>query len=276
VDALTAAALRGRSGVSVYREVVGKTGHPDEVPRGTGKHEEENVPWEKQIAAALKTGGGDAARRLIGEMIDYYQNTPFNIEEYHSKLALVLASIIRGCEDLEINRDEIFLPGSDPFGEITGIKNLDEVRRWFTGLAERITDYTRVRQENFAQVKVREALEFLESNYADPNLSLQNLCKKLDISMSYFSAILKKYHDRTFVDVLTDIRLNKAMELLRTTDLMTYEIAEKIGYRDAHYFSLSFRKYSGLTATEYRNSPNSFSAAEKTEPRDRNIHAVIP
>jgi two-component system response regulator YesN len=110
-----------------------------------------------------------------------------------------------------------------------------------------------MRQENFARVKVREALDYIRSRYADPALSLQSLCKKLGISMSYFSANLKKYHDKTFVEELTDVRLNRAMELLRTTDMMTYEIADKVGYRDAHYFSLSFRKFAGLTATEYRN-----------------------
>nr|WP_010256427.1 helix-turn-helix domain-containing protein [Treponema primitia] len=186
-------------------------------------------------------------------MARYFQNTPFTVEAYHRKLALVLASIMQSCTGLEIPEPEIFPPGSDPFAEIIQLKNLDEVRAWFIDLVSRITAYTRTRQENFAQIKVREALDYLESNYTDPALSLQGLCKKLDISMSYFSAILKKYHDKTFVEELTDIRLNRAMEMLRTTDLMTYEIAEKIGYRDAHYFSLSFRKYSGLTATEYRN-----------------------
>jgi two-component system response regulator YesN len=245
VDALTAAALRGISGVSAYREVVGKT--------GTRKREEPGPLWEKRISSALRTGGREESFRWVGEMTEYFQNTPLAVEEYHRKLSLALASIMQSCADLEIPEAAIFPPGSDPFVEIIQLKNLTEVRAWFTLLITRITAYTLGRQENFAQIKVREALDYLESTYADPSLSLQGLCKKLDISMSYFSAILKKYHNKTFVEELTDIRLQKAMELLRTTDLMTYEIAEKIGYRDAHYFSLSFRKYTGYTATEYRN-----------------------
>jgi AraC-like DNA-binding protein len=73
------------------------------------------------------------------------------------------------------------------------------------------------RQENFAGAKVREALDYLETHYADPDLSMQTLCKDLYISTSYLSANLKRYHDKTFVEHLTDIRIRKAKELLRTT-----------------------------------------------------------
>ncbi|MDR1950106.1 MAG: response regulator [Spirochaetaceae bacterium] len=250
-DALRTAAFRGKSGVAAYREVMGKSGAALSAPDLAPSRGRE---WEKKIAAALKTGARDEAGRLVGEMVRYFQHLPSTIEELRIRLALVLAALIRCCEDMDIPEAEIFPPGMDPFSGITGLTSLDAVRLWFVGLTERIAAYIQTRQENFAQVKVREALEYLESRYADPSLSLQSLCKKLDISMSYFSANLKKYHDKTFVEELTAIRLGKAMELLRTTDLMTYEIADKVGYRDAHYFSLSFRKYTGLTATEYRNA----------------------
>jgi two-component system response regulator YesN len=262
VEALLAAQLRGKNGVAAYRELMGKTGasKPGPDPR-----------WEKRIVAALKAGGRDEASRLAGEMAEYFQQVPFTVEEYRIKLALALAALIRCCEDLEIPGGEIFPAGMDPFAGIARLTSFDAVRLWFVGLTERIAAYTQTRQENFAQVKVREALAYLEAHYADPSLSLQSLCKKLDISMSYFSANLKKYHDKTFVEELTAIRLAKAMELLRTTDLMTYEIAGRIGYRDAHYFSLSFRKYTGLTATEYR-SANTDAAGEDAGP---GIHASV-
>jgi two-component system response regulator YesN len=244
-DALRTAALRGKSGVAAYREVTGKTGASKSGP---------DPHWEKRIAAALKAGSREEASRLVGEMAEYFRQVPFTIEEYHIKFSLVLAALIRCCEDLEIPDTEIFPSGMDPFSELNRLTSLDAVRFWFTGLTERIAGYIQTRQENFAQVKVREALEYLESHYGDPSLSLQSLCKKLDISMSYFSANLKKYHDKTFVEELAGIRLAKAMELLRTTDLMTYEIADRIGYRDPHYFSLSFRKYTGFTPTEFRGA----------------------
>ena len=239
--------LREKIGLTAYREVMGKTELRE---GGTGP----STGWGREIVSALKIGAGEEARRHIGAMVDYFRKTPLTIDDYHIKLRLVLAALLQGLEDMEIPQREIFPPSSDPFADIKQLKSLDEVRDWFLLLADTIGSYTNTRQENFALVKAREALDYLETHYDDPALSLQGLCKKLDISTSYFSAVLKKHHDKTFVEELTGIRIRKAMELLRTTDLMTYEIAEKIGYRDAHYFSLSFRKFTGLTPTEYRNA----------------------
>jgi two-component system response regulator YesN len=243
-DALTTAVLRGKSGITAYRELTGKAGVSlSETPQ-----------WDRRILSALKAGDREGASGHIREMVSSFRNTPFTIEGYHRNLTLVLTALIQCCVDLEIPETAVFPPSADPFAEIISLENLEAVEFRLTGFIEHIIQYIETRQDNFAQIKVREALDYLESHYADPNLSLGTLCKKLDISMSYFSAVFKKYHDKTFVEELTAIRLNKAMELLRTTDMLSYEIADKIGYRDAHYFSLSFRKYAGVTTTEYRNS----------------------
>ncbi|MDR0553457.1 MAG: response regulator [Treponema sp.] len=241
VDALTAAALQEKSGVAAYRELWGLSGKPSK------------EPWEKRIVSALKAGDREGALKGIGDMALRFKETPFTVEEYRIQFSLLLAALMRSCEELEIPLGTIFPRNVNPFAEIDRLKSLDAARLWFSGLVEGIAGFITARQENFAQVKAREALEYLESRYADPSLSLQSLCKKLDISISYLSANLKRYHDKTFVEEVTRIRITKAMELLRTTDLLTYEIAEKVGYRDPHYFSLSFRKFTGLTTTEYRN-----------------------
>ena len=57
---------------------------------------------------------------------------------------------------------------------------------------------------------------------------------------------------KSFVDCLNEIRMEKARELLKDVRLKTYEVAEKVGIPDAHYFSRIFKKYNGVTPTEYR------------------------
>jgi two-component system response regulator YesN len=64
--------------------------------------------------------------------------------------------------------------------------------------------------------------------------------------------MFKKYLGKTFIEFLTEIRIEKAKELLRNTNMKTYEIARCIGYRDAHYFSLIFRKTAGEPPSVYR------------------------
>jgi two-component system response regulator YesN len=64
--------------------------------------------------------------------------------------------------------------------------------------------------------------------------------------------MFKRETGKNFVDYLNDIRIEKAKELLKDISLKTYEVAEKVGIPDAHYFSRLFKKYVGITPTEFR------------------------
>ena len=93
--------------------------------------------------------------------------------------------------------------------------------------------------------------DYIEKNYQNSELTLQVICHYLSMSPSYFSAILKKETGETFVELLTKKRMEKAKNLLRNTSLKNYEIAEKVGFSDSHYFSQTFKKYTGKTPKKY-------------------------
>lgn len=95
------------------------------------------------------------------------------------------------------------------------------------------------------------ALDYIRKHYMDPSLSLNSICSYLNISTSYFSTIFKEETGETFIEALIRTRMEKARELLLGTTLKNYEIAEKVGFSDPHYFGISFKKMTGKTPTEY-------------------------
>ncbi len=95
------------------------------------------------------------------------------------------------------------------------------------------------------------AMDYIEKNYADSELNLNAVCSYLNISPSRFSAIFKAATDTTFLEVLNGIRMQKAKELLLHTSMKNYEIAERVGFNDPHYFGIAFKKITGKTPTEY-------------------------
>ncbi len=95
------------------------------------------------------------------------------------------------------------------------------------------------------------AIDYIEKNYADSELSLNSVCSYLSISPSRFSSIFKTSTGTTFLEVLSRIRMQKAKELLACTDMKNYEIAERVGFNDPHYFSIAFKKTTGQSPTEY-------------------------
>ncbi len=95
------------------------------------------------------------------------------------------------------------------------------------------------------------AYEYIEENYGNSSLGLQEICAYLGTSTSRFSCLFKQTFGRTFMEVLTGVRMEKAKEFLVMSDLKNYEIAEKVGFSDPHYFSIAFKKATGMTPSEY-------------------------
>ena len=105
---------------------------------------------------------------------------------------------------------------------------------------------------SFALTKVAEAREYIERNYAKKKLSIDEISRDLFISPSYLSRLLKHHLGKTFVDALTDFRVEKAKQLISSSDLNIYAVANAVGYSDTHYFSTIFKKATGMTPSEYR------------------------
>lgn len=99
---------------------------------------------------------------------------------------------------------------------------------------------------------IKIAVEFLRQNYHE-DITLQQTAEKAGFNPSYFSTLFSSSTGITFTDFFTKLRLNRAKELLKTTNMKIYEIAEAIGYRNSYYFSRIFRKFEGVTPFEYRN-----------------------
>lgn len=94
--------------------------------------------------------------------------------------------------------------------------------------------------------------DFIHKNYSHDGLTLQEAAAHVNLSPSHLSKIFSQGTGTTFIEYLTQTRIYSAMELLMTTNARTYEIAFKVGYNDAHYFSNLFKKTTGTTTREFR------------------------
>ena len=99
---------------------------------------------------------------------------------------------------------------------------------------------------------ISDAKLYMLENFSNPSLMLQDVAREVNMSNSRFSTVFSQQSGQTFTEYLIHIRLNKAKELLRTTDIKNTQIASEVGYNDSHYFSYIFKKNIGITPTEYR------------------------
>ena len=99
---------------------------------------------------------------------------------------------------------------------------------------------------------ISEAKLYMSQHFTDPNLMLQDVAKAVGMSNSRFSTVFSQMSGQTFTEYLIYLRLNKAKEMLRTTNTKSSQIARESGYNDSHYFSYIFKKNTGITPSEYR------------------------
>jgi two-component system response regulator YesN len=100
---------------------------------------------------------------------------------------------------------------------------------------------------------IHQAKQYLECNYMNSDLSLNEVAAHVNLSASHFSAVFSQEADQTFKEYLTELRINRARELLRMTKLRSAEIAYQVGYNDPHYFSSVFKKKTGFSPIEFRS-----------------------
>lgn len=97
------------------------------------------------------------------------------------------------------------------------------------------------------------AIRYMEKHYTDENLSLNSVAQAINISANYLSALFSQKMGVSFVEYLTQKRMNRAKQLLQRTNMRSSEIAYEVGYRDPRYFSFVFRKTQGCTPRAFRS-----------------------
>ncbi|WP_077619760.1 response regulator [Bacillus sinesaloumensis] len=117
--------------------------------------------------------------------------------------------------------------------------------------------YERCKREIDKQIRmspiVKQALDYMEQHYQDSSLSLERVAEELHITSVYLSRMIKQELGISYVSLLTQMRINKAVELLKTTHLSIREIAEEVGFETQHYFSTTFKKVVGVSPMQYKH-----------------------
>ena len=136
---------------------------------------------------------------------------------------------------------------------LSNVKSVEQLREQAHKIISTGLDYRDSRPNAQHLNLIRQAKTYIEHHYGDPELSLNNVAAQANLSASHFSVVFSQETCQTFKEYLTEIRINKAKELLRMTRLRSADIAYQVGYNDPHYFSSVFKKNTGLSPIEFRS-----------------------
>ena len=203
------------------------------------------------LTEAIKSGD----RRLMEETLGQIETEIKSALVEKSYACIYLQQVIRAigntCQSLSEEPEKIIAQREALLKAVTEQRMFSQAAALVEKYAQEVFDALQELNSSSGQRQGMLAMDYIQKNYMDPCLSLNSICSYLNISTSYFSTIFKEMTGETFIEVLTRVRMEKAKELLENTTMKNYEIAEKVGFSDPHYFGISFKKITGKTPTEY-------------------------
>lgn len=132
------------------------------------------------------------------------------------------------------------------------IHSLSEIKKYVVRLLNEAIELRDAESGRRYSDLIAAAKKEIENHYMTEEISLNTVAISVGMSPSYFSSIFSKEAGKTFVEYLTEVRIEKAKEFLMCSSMKMSEIGYEVGYKDPHYFSYIFKKVQGCSPKEYR------------------------
>ena len=214
---------------------------------------EEEIHYETELIAFLKHGMPEEIDGFLEHYIKRGKEREQTSYVYASWQAIqMLTACTQVVRDLGGDSLTVLKEFQDVDGFIRQFVREETVMQKSRQLIETVVVY-RIGMVDSGRGAVTMAKEYIRSHLDDTNLTLHAVAAHVGLSSNHFSYIFKQGVGVNFIKYLTNVRVDYARELLRTTDLSGAQIAEKVGFNDPNYFSVVFKKICGMTPREYRN-----------------------
>lgn len=208
---------------------------------------------ENQLMNFIKLGDCDGVSKTVTGMFDDLcadRNKPV---DYIQSVCVELVCITsRTVQDLGENLDSIAGTRSGILEAIYKKESAYELKGYILAVFIKIAEYFSQKYNQKNARVINRIKEIIEQRYRE-DISVAKISEEVYLTPNYISMIFKQEMKETISEYITKTRMEQAKILLKTTDLRILEVAEKVGYEDAHYFSKVFKKYTGILPQKYRS-----------------------
>ena len=225
--------------------------HIEDLSQNGVYDEEFPVEMEKSIFRYLEEG---KEKECVQEMNEFFDWMLAHYAEDMNNIRLKVLEYIIWGEKKAFEAGAVnygFSYRRDYLDVAMACKNYEELRKWFLDKMVNACRAIRDQKEERSNSAAKKAMLYIQENYSK-DISLDDVSGLVNISPYYFSKLFKQETGKNFIEYLTEIRLKNARELLQDSRLSIKEICAQSGYSDPNYFSRIFKKYEGVTPSEFR------------------------
>lgn len=219
------------------------------------RHEEGSIAvnqWIDKLIIAVKANQTEELAVITREFFEALRGAYLSKNRIYINIQRAVLTIMMTVDETDGDENsEIMRKEKEFLVNMYEQKHLDDVAETFLEFCRCVSDKMSAERDSYCRKQAVKAMDYIEKNYGDHEISLNTVCSYLAMSTSYFSSVFKNVTGETFIEALTKKRMEKAKALIKNTSMKAYEIADMVGYTDPHYFSAAFKKTTGYTPTEY-------------------------
>lgn len=208
---------------------------------------------ERELTGAVKLGTEEEIRAAVNRLVSRIREAGLSLPQCHLYFLELTTCLLKLSRGADLESEAVFGPDFDGSMQFTRFSSPEELGGWYAERCFRIRELIGRQRTDSAGRTVEKARDFIGAHYAESDLSVETLCEYLHLSPAYFSTLFKRETGMSFIAYVTEVRMERAAALLRTTEEKTYLIAEHLGYQDPNYFSYVFKRHFGVSPTRYRS-----------------------
>ncbi|GHV95232.1 hypothetical protein AGMMS50293_15520 [Spirochaetia bacterium] len=214
----------------------------------------QNRERQRLIQLRRKAGIADPAevRKLFALFWgDIFAACEFNLAK--AKMIPVFMFLMDDISGCYTRSEESPPPGLAPdiAAEIMSLKDTSAWETWAAAAFDKLLKEATLRRSGSFPQPLIKAIACIREHYTDPSLQLNTAACAAQVSPAYLSRLFSDQLKTSFVDYLTEFRIEQAEKLIRESSLSIKEIAFAVGYQDPNYFSKIFRKLRSLSPSEF-------------------------
>lgn len=207
---------------------------------------------EQRLLVSVKNGSYNEAEKTILQIFSNIK-AERNVSYKYIKILMfdIIAALLKITDALDLDRNEV-MSGFELREEKFRSANLDELQDNILQYVQNICSY--VTSESIRdQTEIVEQIElYIERNYSDTSLSIASIGEAFGMTGSYLSKKFKAVKGELLVNYISKYRIDVAKRLMRETNYNRDTIAKMVGVGHPRTFNRLFKKYEGITPTEYK------------------------
>ena len=187
----------------------------------------------------------------VAEKLVLYFNKTNGIQERQNLMIRLSYYLYIAMNEEKGEKQLIFKEFYDSFPKIKREFSEMEIAVRTTETLKKLTEKMEKMEKKILHPVIYNIQKDIRDNYSEVKL-LKDYAKKYNINATYLSELFVKECGKTFSDIVTDIKMDKAKNMLNEPDARVYEVAVKLGYHDGRYFSQLFKRCTGMTPKEFQ------------------------